>query len=138
MIRSATRTAALALFAGFALVPAVAAETPMTAAEFENYVTGRTLTFGIDGVPYGIEQYRPGRRVLWSFIGDECTEGVWYEKNSQICFVYEHDPTPQCWTFFQTENGLRARFESDTPSADSYEVEQTRQPMLCAGPQVGV
>ncbi|SDX23222.1 hypothetical protein [Roseicitreum antarcticum] len=138
MTPTARLTACFLMLSALSPLPALAQDTPLSAEEFESYVTGRTLTFGVDGVAYGIEQYLPDRRVLWSFIGDECREGVWYEKNSQICFVYEHDPSPQCWTFFQTDDGLRARFESEMPAADLYEVEQSRQPLLCAGPQVGV
>ena len=44
-----------------------AAETPMTGAEFEAYVEGRIMSFGSEGDPtYGVEQYLPNRRVIWS------------------------------------------------------------------------
>jgi hypothetical protein len=62
----------------------------MSAAEFEDYTTGQTLTFSFMGVPYGVEQYLPGRRVIWAFIGEDCHEGRWYEDAGNICFVYDH------------------------------------------------
>ncbi len=56
----------------------------MTAAEFEAYVEGRTMTFGTGGAPYGAEEYRPGRRVRWSVFDGECYEGVWYPAGDEI------------------------------------------------------
>jgi hypothetical protein len=117
---------------------ASALQRPMTAEEFETYVTGRTLTYGIDGTAYGIEQYLPDRRVMWSFIGEECRQGTWYEDRNNICFIYEHDGTPQCWAFFETEQGLRAQFKGENPGADLYEVEQSPAALSCAGPALGV
>ncbi len=52
-----------------AATPALAADAPMTAAEFEAYATGKTLTYAVGGEVYGAEQYLPGRRVLWAFKG---------------------------------------------------------------------
>ena len=76
--------AALALLAAVIAAPVVSAdETPMSAEEFESYVTGRTLTFGLHGVPYGVEQFKEGRRVLWAFIGEECRDGVWFPYEDQ-------------------------------------------------------
>lgn len=117
---------------------AAAAETPMTATDFEAYATGKTLSYAIGGEVYGAEQYMPGRRVLWAFKGQECTRGVWYEEAEQICFLYEHDGTPQCWTFFQDADGLRARFNNDPDGTELSEVAQTSDPLICAGPDVGV
>ena len=51
-----------------------------------------TLTYAENGQVYGIEEYRPNRRVRWAFVGDTCREGYWYDEGRQICFVYEHDP----------------------------------------------
>lgn len=122
------------------LCPSVlaAAENPMSAAEFDAYATGKTLTFSQSGQVYGAEQYLSGKRVLWAFTNDECREGRWYEDAGHICFVYEHDATPQCWTFWQGDNGLNARFEGDGPGSELSEVAQSPEPLLCAGPDVGV
>ena len=120
--------------------PARALETgePMTAEEFEAYVTGRTLTFGINGQPYGIEQYLPGRRVIWAFIGEECREGSWFAMGPQICFEYDDEPGRlHCWTFFAGPDGLIARSEGVGVN-ELVEVQQTDAPMYCPGPDVGV
>lgn len=111
---------------------------PLTIEEFEAYATGRTLTYAIGGQVYGAEQYLPGRRVLWAFRGDECRKGYYYEAEGEICFVYEHDPTPQCWTFEKRATGLSARFSGDPPGSELSEVAQTPDPLICAGPEVGV
>ena len=119
----------LALAAGPAL-----AQTAMSAEEFESYVEGRTLTFGIaGGEPYGVERYMADRRVIWSFIGDECKQGVWYEEAGDICFVYDDEESPHCWQFFRDEDGLRAVFTSDPGSTVLYEVQDDDQPLICPG-----
>ena len=132
---------AVAFAAGTVGVPEASAQsqTPMTAEEFDAYVTGRTLTYGIDGRVYGIEQYLSGRRVLWAFVGEECREGVWYPQDEEICFVYDHDPAnPQCWVFWQTDRGLMARFTGPGGMTELVEVEQSETPMSCEGPAIGV
>ena len=126
-----------ALAALLLAVPATA-QTPMTAEEFESYVTGKTLTYAEDGVVYGIEEYLPGRRVRWAFRGGECRDGIWFEQAERICFVYRDNPVPQCWTFFEGANGLLARFENAEGRREVYEAEQTDEPLVCPGPEVGV
>ncbi|MCE6951873.1 hypothetical protein LAZ29_13135 [Cereibacter sphaeroides] len=119
------------------VLPAHAGE-PMSAAEFDAYSVGKTLSYAVGGEIYGAEQYLPHRRVIWAFRGQECAEGSWYEAGGQICFVYEHDSTPQCWTFFREEDGLRAQFQGDPDATELSEVAQSRNPLVCAGPDVGV
>jgi hypothetical protein len=114
------------------------AETPMGAAEFDAYVTGKTLTYAEAGVVFGTEQYLPNRRVRWAFTDDICQFGRWYEQDGRICFVYDHDPTPQCWQFWRSDTGLRARFASDQEGRELTEVQDSDQPLACAGPEVGV
>ncbi len=118
--------------------PADAADdTAMTAAEFEAYVEGKTLYYSGLGGDFGIEQYLPGRRVVWRFLEDDCQYGKWYENDTnQICFVYEEDPTPKCWTFWTEDGRLAARFENN-PGAELYEARQTTDPLQCRGPAVG-
>lgn len=108
------------------------AQSPMTAEEFETYVEGRTLTFGIEGQPYGVERYMAERRVIWSFIGEDCKQGIWYEEAGDICFAYDDEEVPQCWRFFEEENGLRAVFTNDPGSTTLYEVRDD-QPLICPG-----
>jgi hypothetical protein len=112
-------------------------ETPLTGAQFGAYATGKTLTFSQGGNTYGTEQYLPGNRVLWAFEGDICRKGRWYAEADLICFVYDHDPSPQCWTFWQSDNGLNARFEGDAPGTELSEVARSPRPLQCAGPDVG-
>ena len=112
------------------------AETPLTGAEFEAYVSGKTLTFGTVGAPYGMEAYHSGRRVTWAFIGDECQSGKWYEQGSNICFTYDFDPTPQCWQFFDDAGGLRAVFVTDPGTTVLYEALDANDSLICPGPGV--
>jgi hypothetical protein len=112
------------------------AEEPMSADEFEAYVDGRTLTFGDSSGPYGIERYHDNRRVTWAFIGQECQSGEWYPEADMICFVYDFEPVPQCWRFYQSEAGLRADFANGPGSSVLYEVLDADQPLICPG--VGV
>lgn len=121
--------------------PALAQE-PVTAAEFEALVAGRTLTYGAAGQPpYGIEHYYPGRRVAWAWLdSDECMEGRWYAEgpaeSPAICFVYEDGLEPQCWRFFLEGEGLRAEFLNDGGSTILYELVEDDGGLVCGG--VGV
>lgn len=116
----------------------VAAETPLSAEAFEAYTTGKTLTYSAGGFPFGIEEYRPGRRVRWSYLDGECEEGEWYPAGEMICFIYEAYPDHQCWTFYLRDEKLFARFENDPDATELYETHQSREPMQCLGPKVGV
>ncbi len=114
------------------------AETPMDGAGFEAAVTGQTIEFSAEGRSYGAEQYLPGRRVIWAFEGGPCRRGKWHERApGQICFVYEHDPGPQCWTFFDEGGTLRARLSGAAPGQDLRESRRRRAPLACPGPEVG-
>jgi hypothetical protein len=121
-------------------LPTMAAEpsVPMTGAEFEAYTTGKTLTFSQLGEVYGAEQYLPGRKVRWAFKGDICRDGSWYQEANLICFVYEYDPTPQCWNFWRREGRLTGLFVGDGAGTELSEVAQSPDPLPCAGPEVGV
>ena len=118
--------------------PAAMAQDAMTAAEFEAYVEGRTMTYGTGGAPYGAEEYRPGRRVRWSVFDGECLEGVWYPKSEDICFRYDALEGEKCWRFTLTPQGLAAEFTSDPDDFTVYEVERSDEPLECPGPKVGV
>ena len=127
----------LALTLALLALPAHA-ETPLDGAGFEARVTGRTLAFAQGGVAYGAEQYLPGRRVIWAFAGQPCQHGHWYEPApARICFVYDNDPTPQCWQFFDRPDGLTAVFEGEG-TEPLVEVGDIDGPLACRGPQVGV
>jgi hypothetical protein len=118
---------------------ALPAAAQMSASDFEAYVTGRTLTYADRGVIYGVEEYLPGRRVRWAYVGDECTEGYWYEDGGDICFVYDHNPdAPQCWQFSQSGGRLSAVFMGAENGRELYEAEASDEPMICLGPKIGV
>jgi hypothetical protein len=124
-----------------ALLPALplAAAEPLSPDDFESYVTGKTLYFGLAGETYGVEEYLEDRRVRWSFLDGKCKEGYWYAgEDSQICFVYEDNPQPHCWTFFKDSGKLRAVFEDEPAGTTLYEARRDDEPMLCYGPDVGV
>ena len=128
----------LALAITFASATVVLAETPMTDPEFDAYTQGKTLFFNSGGISYGVEEYLPNRRVRWSFLDGACKEGEWFQRDTQICFVYEDSTGPQCWTFFKGDAGLRARFEGQSINSDLYETRQSDEPMICLGPEIGV
>lgn len=124
------RTLFAALLIAQTAVPAVASE-PMSVAEFEAYVTGKTLTYTSNGVPYGVEQYLSGRRVLWQYLDSDCQAGEWYPDGELICFVYDAIDGPQCWTFFEEPTGLRALFMNEPGQTELYETNEREQPLIC-------
>lgn len=114
------------------------AQTVLSAEEFDSYTRGKTLFYGFEGTAYGVERYLANRRVIWSFLDGECKEGIWYERNGQICFIYEDRLDPQCWVFRRTPGGLIAQFEGDPEETELYEAEDVGEDMICYGPDVGV
>ena len=86
-----------ALLALAALPLASRADEPLAAPEFEAYVQGKTLYFGLGGQPYGAEEYLPDRHVRWSFLDGRCKDGRWYEEAGMICFVYEDTSDNTCF-----------------------------------------
>ena len=122
-----------------ALLPSLApAETPITPEAFEAHVTGKTLVYRQFDSLFGVEEYLPGRKVRWSTAPDQCQYGTWYPKDEAICFVYEYDPTPSCWTFWLRAGALVARSTDGLPGEELHEVEASDQPLPCPGPDVGV
>ena len=118
-------------------LPAVAQDL-MTAEEFDRYTRGKTLFFGMGGTAYGAEIYLDDRRVKWSFLDGECKDGEWYPQGELICFVYDDNPEPQCWSFVRGSGGLIARFENDPGTTELYEAQDMGEEMLCLGPKIGV
>lgn len=115
-------------------VPA-SAQTPLSAEAFDRLTRGKTYYYAEDGMPYGAEEYRADREVIWSFLDGDCIRGRWYEAGDAICFVYEDRETPQCWNFYHDGN-LRARFLDG--DSDLMEMGQSAEPLRCLGPDVGV
>ena len=111
-----------------------AAQMALTAEEFEDRVTGRTLDFGYDGqTPYGLERYMANRKVLWSWGDGTCQAGRWYEEEGNICFVYDHEPRPQCWRYFDVDGGIMAIFMNEGAAGGTvvYEMAETDREMIC-------
>ena len=111
---------------------------PITPDEFEQLSTGRTFYFRDTNQRYGAEQYFENRRVRWMFADGHCTDGYWYTQNDAMCFVYEHEPQPQCW-LMETKGGeitaRRTEFEDMSPiTVDRID----DKPLSCAGPDLGV
>lgn len=121
----------------FLFLPCAAlADTPLSGAEFDAFVSGRTLTYSANGIPYGVEYYAPSQRVIWSVLDGTCEYGKWYEASSptgpQICFVYEDDPEPNCWQIFMEGNRMRADFMNQPDSTVLYMLDET-EPLICDG-----
>lgn len=118
------------------VLPALA-QTPLTADQFEAHVTGHTITYRQFSGIFGVEEYLAGRQVRWSVAENLCQYGSWYPEGEAICFVYEHDPTPHCWTFWLEAGSLRALSVNDLPGAELSEVDRTTTPLSCPGPDIG-
>ena len=125
-------------FIALLITTPLAAQTAMTAQEFDDYTRGKTLFYNSNGQAYGAERYLSNRRVEWSFLDGECKPGSWYEHNGQICFTYDDNPDPQCWTFEKSSQGLIARFENAPATTELYEAEDIDEELLCLGPKIGV
>jgi hypothetical protein len=110
----------------------------MTAAEFDAYATGKTLTYTQYGEIYGTEEYLPNRRVRWQVTGDLCQYGHWFEKGDLICFTYEYSQGEYCWTFWQDEGGLKALSTDDLPGEELSEVQNSYSGLDCPDLDVGV
>lgn len=113
------------------------AQSPMDAASFEAHTGGRTLFFYSNGEAYGVERYKPDRRVTWSFLDGQCKEGRWYQDGPYICFLYEDIADPQCWTFYPEGSGMRAEFRGEEGGTVLYQAGEADEPMQCVGPEVG-
>ena len=108
---------------------------PLTAAEFDAYATGKTLSYAQFGQIWGTEQYLPGRQVLWSPEGEPCEYGTWYVDQGAICFEYEASSGPNCWLFYRGPQGLIADFVGGGSLLS--EVDQSPEPLNCPGPLIG-
>ena len=139
--------AALVLLVATHAAPfARAAEGALDGAAFEALVTGRIMSYALEGEAYGTEEYLPGRRVIWAFEGGACRHGSWVEAEpGLICFAYEDAPDRHCWRFARSGAGLLATFVGDGSGPDPEAGLQPpilatpiAGPMSCPGPDVGV
>ena len=104
----------------------------MDAARFDAHVTGRTVTYLYlhDGST-GIERYLANRRVMWSSQAGICQHGVWFESKGDICFRYDSDPEPKCWTVYDEPTGMRAVYTNRAPFTVIREMEDRDDPLIC-------
>jgi hypothetical protein len=114
------------------------ADTPLTAEAFEAHVQGRTITYRQFDSIFVVEEYLADRKVRWSVAPNECQYGSWYPDGDDICFVYEYDPTPSCWTFWLKDGALVALSVLGEPGQELHEVGNDQTPLPCPGPDVGV
>lgn len=135
-MRSALILASLLL----APLPALAEDLgpPMTAEQFDARTVGKTITYSSGGQAYGIEEYRPGQKVVWAFAEGDCREGDWFQQGSQICFDYHDETGLQCWTFHDSSQGLVALFEGRADGEPLVSLKESPEPLNCPGPDVGV
>jgi hypothetical protein len=118
------RATALAVLAAMAAAPA-AAERAVSPEEFDALTAGTTWHFERRGVPFGAERYFEDRRVVWAFEGGACQRGIWFANTAgEICFVYDSDPAPQCWSFLEMPSGaFHARLPGAPPADDLVAVD---------------
>lgn len=121
----------------FLLASPALAEAPLSAQDFDALTLGRTMTWSEFGQAYGVEQYLPDRQVRWTVLGDDCKLGHWYPEGQMICFQYEDDPEPDCWTITAAGPDLHARYAGTGPDSAPVVVSETTDPLACFGPKVG-
>lgn len=112
--------------------------SPLTAEEFDALTIGKTITYSQSGIAYGTEEYRPNRTVVWAFTDSECRMGEWFQREEQICFDYHDDMPLQCWTFYNTGEGLVAQFAGDDTVIPLTALNESTTPLNCPAPDVGV
>ena len=121
----------------FALALPAGAETIVSPSEFEALSRGKTMYFSRNGQFYGAEQFYQSRRSLWQYTDGECSDGEWFARGDMVCFVYDHDPTPQCWHFLEKSGRYAARAEGATAEFDIEMFKIDDEPLDCKGPSVG-
>lgn len=117
----------------------ISAQPLDTAQAFEDYVGGKTVFFHQgDGRVYAAETYLRDRKVRWSLLGGACLEGEWWAQDGKICFVYENNPDPLCWSVEITPQGLTATSDTPMNPLRLFEAVGATGEQLCQGPKVGV
>ncbi len=114
------------------------AQEALDANAFDSRTQGRTITYSAYGSAYGVEQYLPGRKVVWAYTEGQCKTGFWFEQAGLICFAYENEPDLQCWTFHDSAVGLTAYFNGDQENEPLVSLDESPEPLNCSGPEVGV
>lgn len=113
-----------------------AAGTPLSAQEFEDYTSGKTVTYANRAGHAGEETYLDGRRVLWADDEGVCSDGTWYQMGEMICFDYGEGTVPQCWWFYLENHGLRAEFVDGSADSTLFETGRDDEPIECRAPGI--
>jgi hypothetical protein len=117
------------------------AETVMSAAEFEAWSTGKTLTYAQGGAVWGSEAHLAGRATEDQDDDGTCRSGQWFPQADMICFAYADSPGPYCWRFLRDGDEVIAEVADDGDSEDGdsarYSVTLSDAPLDCT-PRVGV
>jgi hypothetical protein len=121
---------ALALIAG--LPGPVAAETPMTGAEFEAYVGTDTVTYAYESGLTGIADYGPDRTLRWQFADDGCVDARWHEDGDALCFVFELPEMSACWHFYRRGKGIVGIGIGDAANETITDTARSAAPLACA------
>lgn len=129
----------LAFLIALAALPAWA-EDLIGPDEFQAMSEGKTLHFTQDGLTFGSEQFYKNRTSTWQYADGQCTVGQWYANGDALCFVYEHNPIPQCWLMSRRGGDIFARL-SHLPAGDPSEIRLSHideDPVPCPAPDLGV
>lgn len=108
----------------------------MTAAEFEAWSTGKTLTYSVEGSLWGSEAHQAGRETLNETDDGTCEPGRWFPRGDDICFAYLSAPGPYCWRFLREGDQVTALY-ADDPTSPLFSVVASDAPLSCS-PGVGV
>jgi hypothetical protein len=119
-----------------AALPARADEI-LDAAAFRTLSEGRVLSYSLDGHPFGEEQYFHDGAVIWKPALGACEHGRLFGQGEEICFLYEGQDGPVCWTFRRDGNTITAVNSAD-PDDTPIELDGFADAALdCPGPKVG-
>ncbi len=117
--------------------PAARAETQMTADEFQDWSTGKTLDYFIDGTLWGSETHLAGRETVDDGERDICRPGRWSARADDICFTYDDGPGTFCWRFVKDGDQVFAQ-DADDLSAPRFSVTRSDAPVACPSTGAGV
>jgi hypothetical protein len=59
-----------------------------------------------------VETFLPGRRAIWRDAA-QCLEGTWRAEGDLICFDYQGEPLPFCWTYHSRGDFLMGWLDGD-------------------------
>jgi len=114
------------------------AQQALNGAEFDALSRDTTMYFTNNGQFFGAEQFLPDQRSIWRAQDGTCVNGKWREVAGNICFLYDNNDGPFCWSITTSDAGITV---TSTSGPDPLVLElsgQDTQPILCTGPAFGV